>query len=666
MRKYISIFFILILTLFVASCSLQKRIRKADQRNERGEYFEAAKMYQRIYRRIPARDKALRASVAFKQGEAYRLINNPRAEMAFQNAVRNNSVDSLLYFRYAEVLLQNGKYTDATTNFQEFLKQNPDHQEAQNGLQAAQLAEQWKSEIPQFKITKSKDFNNKNRASNFSPAFTSAAADAVVFSSMRSEKNITKKAKTNAVNGLPLSKLYISKKNNKGKWEEPELLEETINSQHDDGVASFSSDGKTMYFTRAVQNSQSDAPTVILMSQRTGGEWAEPQQIIFFGDSSIAVAHPAIAPDDVTLYFVSDNPLGFGGKDIWKGKIEGTECKYIQNLGNQVNTAQDEMFPTVAPDGTLYFSSNGLAGIGGLDLFKATFHEDSATVVENLGLPFNSNKDDFGLTLAKNGNSGFFTSSRTDKTSLTTPFDEIWGFEFQELQFAVSGKVTDSNGELIPSATVRMVGTDGTNARVQTKKDGTYRLLLDKNVDYVMLATARGHLNQNKDLSTQKLTQGKAYNIDFQLGSLFKSVQLDNIFYEFGKWNLTPESEGGLQALVKILRDNPNITIELSAHTDYVGNNQANAELSAKRAQSVVNYLIKAGIEAARLTAVGYGEEKPVVVDATLAKKYPFLKEGVTLTESHILTLQPAQQTAANQINRRTEFRVTSTTYKMY
>jgi len=647
------------------ACSLQKRIQKADKRIERGEYFEAAKLYQRLYRRVPARNKPLRASVAFKQGEAYRHIGNPRAEMAYQNALRNQYPDSILLFRLGQVLLQNGKYADAAKNFQAFLLLAPDHREALAALQASTLAAQWQEKPIEYKIENIKAFNNQNRSWNFSPAFTGSTADAVVFSSMRTEKNIKKKAPKNAVNGLPLSKLYISKKNAQGQWSAPELLEETVNSQHDDGVACFSADGR-MFFTRAVQNGTADAPSVILMSQRTGASWAEPQQITFFEDSTIAVAHPALSPDGETLYFVSDNPEGVGGKDIWRGKLEGTECKYLENAGNVINTTEDEMFPVFAPDGTLYFSSNGHPGIGGLDLFKAIMHGDTIVAVESLGLPFNSNKDDFGLTLAKNGTSGFFSSNRTGKTNLSTPPDQIYGFEFAELQFSVAGKVSNYEDEPLADATIRMVGNNGSNVRIQTKKDGTYRLKLDRNVDYVMLATARGYLNNYQRISTQKQIQDKSYTVDFQLGSLFNPVKLENIFYEFARWNLTPESENGLQALVKILNDNPNITIELSAHTDYVGNNQANIELSARRAQSVVDYLIGAGIEAERLTAMGYGEERPVTVDAQMEKEYPFLKEGATLTESYIVTLQPAEQTVANQINRRTEFRVTGTTYKMY
>ncbi|MDR2824805.1 MAG: OmpA family protein [Prevotellaceae bacterium] len=664
-----TLLFLTIITV-LSSCGIQKRIKKADERFAYGEYYQSANMYRSIYRRISAKDKTSRGAIAFKQAEAYRLISNPRAELAYQNAVRYNHPDSLLYLRYAETLQMNGKYADAAKNFREFLNVNPDNREAQNGLQAAQLAAEWAATPSHIQIAAVALFNEQ-RTSNFCPAFTSNAADAVVFSSMRQERNkkSNKKAKVNAVNGLPFSRLFISKKNARGEWEKPELLEGDVNTLNDDnGAASFSSDGKTMYFTRAQQFATDDAPSIIMMSQRGGGAWGEPQKLTIFADSTISVGHPAIAPDDETLYFVTYVPKGIGGKDIWRGKIDGTDVKYIENLGEQINTAQDEMFPVIAPDGTLYFSSNGHAGLGGLDLFKAKEKTDSAGgwTVESMGLPFNSRNDDFGITIAKNGLSGFFTSSRTKNTSLITPPDQIYGWTLAEITFVVEGKVTDEDSAPISEATVRMIGNDGTNARVQTKKDGTYRLKLSKDVNYVMLATARGHLNQKQELTTAGVENDKTFNRNFSLGSIFKSITLDNIFYEFAKWNLTPESESGLHALVKILEDNPNITIELSAHTDYVGDNRSNIELSAKRAQSVVDYLIRAGIAPARLTAVGYGEERPVTVDAAMARQYPFLRDGDTLTEEFVHTLSPDYQPIANQINRRTEFKVTSTTYGLY
>jgi len=235
-----------------------------------------------------------------------------------------------------------------------------------------------------------------------------------------------------------------------------------------------------------------------------------------------------------------------------------------------------------------------------------------------------------------------------------------------EMAYMVEGKVVDEKGNVIPDASVRMVSNTGVNARVQTKKDGTYRMKLDKDMDCVMMASARGYLNQKNKLTTQGVTISKSYIIDFQLSAISKPIQMDNIFYESGKWDLTAASASGLQALVKLLNDNPNITIEIASHTDFVGNNSANKILSEKRAKSVVDYLISAGIAADRLTSVGYGEEKPYVVDANTAKKYPYLKVNDLLEENLVLKFTPEQQEQVNQINRRTEFRVVKTTYKLY
>jgi len=218
----------------------------------------------------------------------------------------------------------------------------------------------------------------------------------------------------------------------------------------------------------------------------------------------------------------------------------------------------------------------------------------------------------------------------------------------------------------VPDATVRLVSNNGMNARIQTKKDGTYRIKIDKDLNCVVLVSARGYLNQNTSVSTQGLVESKTFNVDFKLSAISKPIKIENIFYESGKWDLTPASENGLQVLVKLLNDNPNITIEISANTDLVGTNADNKVLSTKRAKSVVDYLISKKIASDRLASVGYGEEKPVVVDAAMAKKYPFLKENDVLDEAYVLKLTPAQQEVANQINRRTEFRVLKTTYKLY
>jgi len=662
MRLKISTFvFILFSAILLQGCSVKSRIKKADKRFEIGEYYAAGDMYKKLYNAVSSQDKPLRAQVAFKQGECFRLINNYRAEQAYQNAIRYKYSDSIVYLRYAQVLHRAGKYVDAFKNYSIYLKKDSANEIAQNGIIACQQMAKWKA-LPAPYVVKRADMFNVRMTDNFSPSFLSSDADVLAFTSSR-QFNKKVVMKNNTITGLPNNNIYMSRKNAAGKWEKPDLLSPEINTLNDDeGACSFSEDGKIMYFTRARQVQDHEVGTEIYSSNRAGGIWSTPQKIKIFADSTVSVAHPAMAPDGQTLYFVSNNPKGLGGKDIWKAKLENGVCKFIENLGPEINTAGDEMFPTLRADGTLYFSSNGLPGYGGLDIFKATPKKDGGWVVVNMGAPINSVSDDFGMTFAGKSEKGFFSSNRNDNRG----YDAIWSFELPELAYSLEGKVVDEKGNVIPDATVRMVTNAGLNARVQTKKDGTYRIKLDKNMDCVMMASARGYLNQGNKLSTQGLTSSKTFTVDFQLSAISKPIQLENIFYEFGKWDLTPASETGLQVLVKILKDNPNITIELSANTDMVGSNASNKILSEKRAKSVLDYLIAAGIAPDRLTSVGYGEEKPVVVDADLAAKYPFLKENDVLDENYVLKLTPEQQEIANKINRRTEFRVVKTTYKLY
>jgi peptidoglycan-associated lipoprotein len=242
----------------------------------------------------------------------------------------------------------------------------------------------------------------------------------------------------------------------------------------------------------------------------------------------------------------------------------------------------------------------------------------------------------------------------------------LWEFELPDVVFEITGRVVSTDGEGLADANVRVVGNDGTNVKLKTKKDGSFSYPLKKEVQYVLLGTCRGFLNQKEQVSTVGLEDSKSFPLQFNLASISKPVGLDNIFFEFGKATLTAESSGALDKLVKLLKDNPNITIEIGAHTDRVGSADGNLALSGKRAQSVVDYLIKGGIDAERLTAKGYGKTQPVTVDKALAGKYEFLKENDVLDDAVIDALTPEQQEVANQINRRTEFRVLKTTYKMY
>ncbi|MFV0391899.1 MAG: OmpA family protein [Paludibacteraceae bacterium] len=663
-QRLIFFFFILL----ISSCAgVGKTLRKADESFKSGEYAVAGNLYKKAYSRISYKDRPLRAETAFKQGETYRKINLPRAEQIYQNAIRNKYSDSIVFLRLAQTQQKNGKYRDAQKNYEIYLEAFPDDVQGKNGLLGLSLADSLRNNPSRYNIKRVKEFN-AGRSSTFSPAYTNSEADVLIFTSNRKVNRKEKDPKKNTVSGQPNNHLFSVKKNNQGNWEKPEILTGEVNTKNDEGIPSLPADGSSMYFTRSMTEDNKGDGTLILVSSRSGGEWGAPSTITLFNDSTISVGHPAITPDGTMLYFVSDAPGGFGGKDIWRTKLEGAKPTYVENLGSEINTESDEMFPTFKPDGTLFFSSNGHPGIGGLDIFQATItqNEDSTSSweVENMGMPLNSTADDFGMTFAGESNSGFFSSNRNESRG----YDALWSFDLPELEYFLEGKILARNGNSISDARINIVGNDGENARINAKGDGSYRFKLKTGVDYQLQASASDYLNLRDSISTRVVDTKKSQTFvrNFMLTPTFNSVKLDNIYYDFDKATLRPESKEGLDALIDMMKENPNITIELSSHTDYKGNDEYNRKLSARRAQSVIDYMISAGIGAARLTAIGYGEAKPFVIDKITHQLYAFLPEDTELTEAFVNTLPPDEQETTNQINRRTEFRVVSTNYGIF
>ena len=652
------------LLLMLTSCSINARIQKADKKFDLGEYYSAGEMYRSIYPRIPSKkNKKQKADVAFKMGNSYRLIeNNKRAEGAYKNAIRFGCKDSMVYYYYAEVLKSNGKYKEALKQYQEFEKLSPENSLALAGIASCDSAlNAWKKKS-RYEVEIFKKFNSK--FSEFCPIFASKDGSLVYFNSTRGGK----KVKTSKITGQRNNDIFYSRLNAKGEWESPELLEGEMNTEFDEGTCALSADGQEMFYTVSVTSKGETLGTAIYSSQRSGGEWSEPQKLKLLPDSSLNVAHPAPSVDGTYLYFVSDMPGGYGGKDIWRIAKEGAEWGAPENLGASINTAGDEMFPTFREDGRLYFSSDGRVGLGGLDIYEATLlpkdkeSDPDTWQVKHLPQPMNSASDDFGITFQGKENKGFFSSNRNDKKF----YDHIWSFYEPELEFSISGNITDNKGDAISDAIVKVVGNNGVITSTKTKKNGSYKIALPKNANYVILGTCRGYLNNKSELEIPNLEDSKDFNVNFTLNSVSKPVKMNNIFYEFGSAKLTPESTDGLNDLVKLLNDNPNITIEIGAHTDFVGTDEANLKLSLERAMSVVNYLTEHGIEPARITPKGYGETTPVVPDKALVAKYRFLKVNVPLTEEYIKKLNSEQQEIAKQINRRTEFKVLKTTYNMY
>ena len=681
-------FYILLAVLVLSGCSIQQRIKRADKKFAIGEYYIAADIYKSCYSRLNSKtQRDLKGYVAFRQAECYRLINNPRASSAYTNALRckYQLQDSTVYLHAAQVLQNQGKYKEALKHYDSYLEAHPQDYVARAGKYACTKVDEWKRETSRYKVNEAKEFNQK-RTSNFAPMFIGSSDDAVVFSSNRQEKpkgGSKKLQRPSNVTGQQLFQLYQTRKNAAGEWEEIELLEGLSGGQEDEqkndstsggknagsaemGVCCFTKDGRTMYFTYSKPINGQDLGAKIYKSDRASGEWGEAQEVKLFADSSITVGHPALNPSGDTLYFVSDAAGGQGGKDIWFAELEGSEWVNAQPLGAGINTSADEMYPYVHADGSLYFASNGHPGYGGLDLFKATrdtTNKDSVVwILFNLGAPFNGAGDDFGITFAGNTQNGFFSSNRGDKKGM----DKIYQFVLPEMEFIAEGKVSDELGNPIADAKLRIVGSDGTNSMINARRDGSYKIKIKRDVKYVMLATSRGYLNAKEQWNTYNLKDSKTYTMDFMLSPISRPVKMENVFYEFGRWDITPATETELLKLVKLLNDNPNITIELSAHTDLVGNEQFNLELSQKRAQSCCDFLIQHGIDPERLTPVGYGKTKPIIADKALNKQYPFIPVEQALDEAFILSLPANKQEICNAINRRTEFKVIKTTYKLY
>jgi peptidoglycan-associated lipoprotein len=513
---------------------------------------------------------------------------------------------------------------------------------------------EWKNTPSRYIVKKMDKMNS--REGEFSPMLYGDGYDQFYITSSRKEAAGDEKS---PITGVKNNDFFLIKQDEKKQWMKPEIIESGVNTEFDEGSASFTSNGSQMYYTYCQEDTDTPKTAEIRLSSRSGAQWSAGTKVEIFKDSTTMAAHPAVGPDGY-LYFVSDVLGGYGGKDIWRVSIDMIGTAYPENLGPEINTEGDEVFPYMRADSVLYFSSNGHPGMGGMDIFKATFTHEKWRI-ENMKAPINSMGDDFGITFEGKNETGFFSSNRNDARGA----DHIYSFELPGIYVSVEGWVLNRDEEEIEGAAVRIVGKDGVNQRIFTKTDGTYSMEVVPGIDYVMMASAPGYLNQKQTLSVSGEEKNETYYVDFSLPSISKPVLIENIFYDFNKATLRPESKEALQALISLLEDNPNVTIELSAHTDRIGLDKYNENLSQRRAQSVVDYLIHGGIAHDRLTAKGYGKSTPKTVTKSIAEKYDFLPEGQVLDATFIETLEPVQQAIADQINRRTEFQVLSTNYKL-
>ena len=660
MRKDFLYFYLILSYLLLMGCGADQAMKKGDKFYAIGEYFDAATQYRKAYSQTPAKEKKLKGERAMKLAECYRRINfTNKAITAYNNVVRNKQEDSLTHFYLGQLYLKNGNYKEAAKQFKmasdSLPETNPHWQLARNGLKSALMAPKWKKEGSDYTVKRENLFNS--RRAEYSPMLTGEDDNQLFFTSTR---NQAQGDEYSGITGAKAADIFMSQKDDKGKWGKPQAIDSELNSEFEEGACCFSPDGRTMYLTLCKTDPNYPRYATIVASHRNDAVWGKPSEIVISKDSLYSYAHPAVSPDGEWLYFVSDMPGGQGGYDLWRCRLLGNDAVgALENLGTTVNTPGDEMFPTFRPNGDMYFSSNGHPGLGGLDIFIL---KKGTRTLEHPLSPLNSQGDDFGMTFEGRLNKGFFCSNRGDNRG----YDHIYSFYNPEIVQTVRGWVYEQDGYELPAAQVYMVGNDGTNLKLSVRGDGSFTQEIKPGVDYVFLGTCKGFLNHQEQLHVETAKKSEEYVLQFPLANISAPVLIENIFYDFDKATLRPESQKALDELVKLLNENPNITIELSAHTDYKGSDLYNERLSQRRAESVVYYLIANGIAADRLTPKGYGEGKPKKIKRKVAEKYQFLKEGDILTEKFIVQLPEEQQEQCNQLNRRTEFIVLRTTYGLF
>lgn len=643
----------------LSACQTAKMSTALDQ-FARGEYYEASLTLKRVYRRLdPREQRQEKGEAAWYMGQTFdKLMIPAQAAAAYQNALRYDYDDPQLLLLLARARHHEGRYREAERAYEEYLTTiDPADPLALAGIEGARKAAEWKEAGSRYEIRRFPLINS--RRAEFSPAIY-GAEDEILYYTTSNDK--TAGDGVSPITGTRYCDIWMIQKDEKGNWKKPESAG-ACNTAMDEGTPCFSPDGATMYYTAAGGGEGMPEAPQIFYASRSDATWSKGQLLNMMGDTLSTFAHPAVSPDGRWLYFVSDQEGGLGGLDLWRAPLESAgSVGFAENLGAAINTKGNEMFPTFSPDGILYFSSDGREGMGGLDLYSARLDEWGTWHVEHLGAPMNSAGDDFGMTFrraTREQQEGWFSSNRNQGKG----YDNIYAFLLPSIKVRITGAVYDTEENPVAEAVVRVVGRNGMNFKSLTRPDGTYEVSIDRSTQYVMMAGKTGYLNRKAEFASDQEEEDADYEVDFFLPNVMVPQLIDNIFYDYNMATLREESYPALDDLVSLLKDNPYCAIELSAHTDRVGSQSFNLDLSQRRAESVVNYLISQGIEPERLTPVGYGKEMPVIVDEALAQKFDFFPVGQTLDEDFVTTLPDDQREEADQINRRTEFKVLTTTF---
>jgi len=643
----------------IFGCSTKTYMFMGDKLYREGKLYKSCERYSKAYAKCKSSNREEKGEIAERVGDIYCLIkNNKKAYLWYKKSLLSRCKEeerAKKVLELAYVLNKNNEIKRIEDRYGVFIN---------------------RSNLPQQNVRYLlKPFDQINtRFDDFGISFKGRDTTFLFFTSNRKLKRLKNQRKSPVSNDYS-SHIYVTEFTDeiikkRGGIEEPEYLEDfkwikpviikdsMVNSEGTDGVMSFDSSGKNVFYTTSRrENGVYVSAKIYSATLNSKLKFSNVKKLKIVNDT-IPIGHPAISPDGNTLFFSSRMQGGYGKSDIWYSVKAGDKWSRPVNAGDVINTAGDEVYPSFDLDGNLFIASDRNGGYGGLDIYKVD-GEYGNYILNNVGSPINSRADDFGIVYYHQKDKGFFSSSRNKRGDV-----DVFYFEKNPYRFTIEVSLVDkkSNAPIV-DANLIMTDTNGKYYKIKSDEKGYVRLSWNNRSSVSFILQKKGYLKKSFQLDTQESVDDMNYSKSIALDRIDNVIEIPNIFYAFGKANLTDSSKESLKELVTVLNDNPNITIEIGAHTDMVGDAEDNTGLSYARAKSVIDFLIQNNICANRLTPKGYGESMPKTVSKEDENKYHFLRQGQKLTPVFVESLSGSQLEIVNQLNRRTEFRVLRTDY---
>ncbi len=634
--------FLISLLPFIASCKVT--LEEANRAFKLYRFDKAASMYEKLYDQD--RDKAEKSAIAFKAAESYRKKNDwRRAESWYNRAIRRDYSDPMVYYRKAQMQNLQQNFEQAIETYKKFKKKAPGKKEkAKEGIAQVKRYRDWKNDSTRYTVEEAQRLNS--RESDFAPTYLGDRNTMIFTSDRKNPENDDEYRWT----GRKFTDLYKAKWDRRREYySEIKPLEGDVNTPYNEGVATFAKRGRKMYYTQCNGPEGEKTNCRIMASSRQGASgYGDQKKLPFCKDSTVNYANPSVSGNGKRLFFSSNMENGKGGRDLYVSHYVSRSRTWGEpvNLGDKINTEGDESFPFMYKNEKLYFASTGHNSLGGYDIFVSEWDGENWSEPENLKYPINSPSDDFGIVFTENGNQGHFSTNRGGSG------DNIYSFFLKELKFYLSGVVTNSKtGDTVRNAKVKLASNkfDSPDS-VTTDADGEYKFNLPKNARFEVDAKKEEFFRSQKKFVS---TKGYEYSREFIRNLSIepfppKEIEVEGIYYGLDSANIRPKSAEALDELVQTLRSNPRLKIELRSHTDCRASKDYNRDLSQRRADSVVDYLIRNEIDSARLVPKGYGESKLVNNCSCENGEGP----GTECTEEE------------HQQNRRTTFKILSTDYE--